>query len=103
LDNIVAPVVNDPTGTPTQQYWNPRNDPYTWQHMVNFTIGLGLTSYLAEAGLTWTGDMYGGSYVDIAAGTKQWPARGSTIRATSSTCGTPRSTAAGSSSAPTIR
>jgi type IV pilus assembly protein PilY1 len=26
----------------TQQYWNPKNDPATWQHVIQYTIGFGL-------------------------------------------------------------
>lgn len=71
-DNLTA-VFIDQAGTPAQKYQNPRNDPATWQHMVNYTIGLGLTGYLADAGMTWTGDMFGGSYANIANNTLQWP------------------------------
>ncbi len=74
LPNKLLPIYRDRTGTATQQYWNPRNDPYTWQHMVNFTIGLGLSNFIPAAGLTWTGNMYGGSYPAIAAGLQAWPA-----------------------------
>ncbi len=59
--------------TTQQIFWNARNNPATWQHMVNFTIGLGLTDYLQKAGLNWTGDMYGGSYLDLMNGSKNWP------------------------------
>jgi type IV pilus assembly protein PilY1 len=57
----------------TYKYWNPKNDPATWQHMVNFTIGLGLDASLKAANLTWGGDMYSGSYPDLVAGTVNWP------------------------------
>jgi len=40
-------------------YWNPRNDPATWPHMVNFTIGVGLTGYLTLPGLNWYQDSFG--------------------------------------------
>jgi type IV pilus assembly protein PilY1 len=40
--------------------WNPRNDPATWPHMVNFTIGVGLTGYLTLPGLVWYQDSFGG-------------------------------------------
>jgi type IV pilus assembly protein PilY1 len=73
LTNNLTPTYRDRSGTATEDYWNPRNDPAQWQHMVNFTIGLGLTGYLANAGLTWDGDMYGGSYPSILAGTTPWP------------------------------
>lgn len=55
-------------------YWNPRNNPASWQHMVNFTIGLGLTDFLGAAGLNWSGDMYGGSYSSLRSGALEWPA-----------------------------
>ncbi len=53
-------------------YANPRNDPATHQHMVNYTVGLGLGSFLIESGLTWGGDTYSGSFIAINGGTP-WP------------------------------
>jgi type IV pilus assembly protein PilY1 len=76
LANDVLGSNRDTTGTDVANYWNPRNDPATWQHMVNFTIGLGLTGYLSQTGLSWNGSMYGGSYPSIAAGTTAWPEPG---------------------------
>lgn len=73
LNNDLTPTYLDLTGTTAQKYWNPRNDPATWQHMVTFTIGLGLTAYLADSGMTWTGDTYGGSYTNIVNNTLDWP------------------------------
>ncbi len=47
-------------------FWNPMNDPADWQHMVNFTVGLGIdgaieyntTNYqaLLDGSLNWGGD-----------------------------------------------
>ncbi len=45
-------------------FWNPVNDPANWQHMVNFTVGLGVSpatptsSYddLMKGNVTWTND-----------------------------------------------
>ena len=58
-------------------YWNPKNNPASWRHMVNFTVGLGLGDFLAAAGLVWNGDMYGGSYPLLKLGSKagglDWP------------------------------
>jgi len=34
------------------QYWNPKNDPATWQHMNTYTIGFGGSSWLHTAGRT---------------------------------------------------
>jgi type IV pilus assembly protein PilY1 len=79
LSDDLLPSYRDTTGTVEEDFWNPRNDTATWQHMVNFTIGLGLTDFLAQEGLTWdsAGNMYGGSYPSIAAGTTAWPQPGS--------------------------
>jgi type IV pilus assembly protein PilY1 len=73
LANDILPSIKDPSGTDTDRFWNARNNPARWQHMVNFTIGLGLSGFLSEAGLTWNGNMYGGSYLNILNGTQQWP------------------------------
>ena len=58
-----ASTTNPITGSTTDTnwwYWNPRNDPATWPHMVNFTIGVGLTGYLTLPGLFWNQDSFGG-------------------------------------------
>ena len=72
MTNNVSPLIVDRSGTAAQQYWNPRNDPATWQHMVNFTIGLGLGATLTDP--AWGGNTYAGDYAALAAGTKYWPA-----------------------------
>jgi type IV pilus assembly protein PilY1 len=33
---------------PAIQYWNPRNDPATWPHLVNYTVALGLSGTIAK-------------------------------------------------------
>lgn len=75
LDNDLPPYMpykgND---TANEQYWNPRNDPATWQHMVNFTVGLGLSGSL---GTNWQGDTFAGSFIqDLNSGSQNWPATG---------------------------
>jgi type IV pilus assembly protein PilY1 len=72
LSNNLQPYIVE-TGTEPGQTNNPKNDPATWQHMVNFTVGLGLTPFLESTGLTWGGNTYSGSYTAIAAGTTAWP------------------------------
>ncbi len=42
LANNVRATQRDTTGSAAQIYWNPRNNPATWQHMQTFTIGLGI-------------------------------------------------------------
>lgn len=60
------------------QYWDPRNDPATWQHMVNFTIGLGLTQSLNKTDVPWKGDTFTGvGYENLKSGTANWPAASS--------------------------
>ena len=61
------------TLTPVQ---NPKNDPANWQHMVTFTVGVGLTSTLMEPNLLWEGDTYDGGYKALATGYANWPATG---------------------------
>lgn len=56
------------------QYWNPKNDPATWQHMVSYFVGLGLTNTLTNP--AWGGDTYSGDYSALVAKTKEWPAAG---------------------------
>jgi type IV pilus assembly protein PilY1 len=65
-------------------YFNPRNDPASWQHMVNFTVGLGLSEFLngssgnllfvpgtsSEAASAGT---YKGSYANLVSGATAWP------------------------------
>lgn len=76
LTNNINPFIIDYTGTTSDQYWNAKNDPATWQHMVTFTVGLGLDSWLPAVGLDWDGDTFSGSYDSLLAGSKSWPATG---------------------------
>ena len=75
LADKVPPYTADSSGSASYQYWNAKNDPATWQHMVNFTMGLGLTSTMVDP--VWGGSTYAGDYPALAAGTKTWPATGS--------------------------
>lgn len=72
LNNNLTPYVIDRSGATTDQYWNPRNNPATWQHMVNYTISLGLGSVLTDP--LWAGSTYAGDYPDLATGAVDWPA-----------------------------
>lgn len=51
-------------GTPATDYWNPVNDPANWQHMENFTIGLGIPGTLTKDTAT---------YNNLVAGSTAWP------------------------------
>ncbi len=82
LENRVPPYVEDftdrngntvvvPDGEQWWQqpalFWNPSNDPATWQHMVNFNIGLGVFGALDPTS----------SLAGIRDGTLNWPGVGS--------------------------
>ncbi len=64
LANDVAAYMPDPTAHPTTGNVedNPKNDPATWQHMVNFTVGFGVDGAL----------VYPGDYDGLLADTKDW-------------------------------
>lgn len=75
LDNDLKPVINAPNSADLNaQYWDPKNDPATWQHMVTFTIGLGLSSGLNDPRIPWAGSTYAGEgYKKLMAGSVAWP------------------------------
>lgn len=50
-------------GESTHNYWNPVNDPATWQHVVTFTIGLGIDGSLTNDTAT---------YNNLVTGTTAW-------------------------------
>ena len=77
LTNSLTPYYPDSSN---KNYWDPRNDPATWQHMNTYAIGLGLNGFLngtvnATAGYLplWGGNMYAGDYNALVAGTVPWP------------------------------
>jgi len=66
-NNVPAHLDDTSTGTSaTNKYWNPRNDPATWQHLVTYTIGLGLVGTLDFNNPA--------TYSGLLAGTISWPA-----------------------------
>lgn len=55
---------------------DPRNNPATWQHMVNFTVGLGLTNALQlSTAPTWSGSTFANysELMDMGKNGKRWP------------------------------
>lgn len=57
---VIAPSANG-TSDNNWPYWNPQNDPATWPHLVNFTIGVGLQGFLDMPGLVWNGSATAGT------------------------------------------
>jgi len=79
LENKLKPTPADAT-SPTK-YWDPKNNPATWQHLVNFNIGLGLGDALTDASVPWTGETFGGAgYEAIKNGTTNWPSASTSNR-----------------------
>lgn len=78
LDNVSADILK-------ANFWDPRNDPAKWQHMVTYTVGLGLTRVLGTTvpPLLWDGDTYSenattSSYPGLKSG-GPWPAAGTDL------------------------
>lgn len=54
-------------------YWNPKNNPATWQNLITYTIGFNDAADWGSL-LTWGGSTFTGSdYNDLATGVKTWP------------------------------
>lgn len=74
LDNELPAFTPFKSGDTTTDYWDPRNDPATWQHMTNFMMGLGLTEALDRLDIPWDGSTHKGEGYDaLVAGTAAWP------------------------------
>lgn len=57
-----------------QQYWHPRNNPATWQHLRQMIMGLGLSRILADSNLPWAGSTHAGpGYSTLSSGQANWP------------------------------
>lgn len=75
-DEIITKDNKSVTLTP---YWNPKNNPATWQSLTTYTIGFGTatewnkTSGSSQQLLNWENDTYSGSFHDLAVGNVQWP------------------------------
>lgn len=58
------------------QYWNPKNDVATWQHMTTFSIGFNAATEWDNIGTNPiynnASGMYGGDYAKLMVGTKRW-------------------------------
>ncbi len=59
------------------EYWNPKNNPATWQHMTTYTIGYNNAANWPDRGGTnplfnTVSGMYGGDFVRLGAGTRSW-------------------------------
>lgn len=77
IPNLIRPLYKDKNpvtvgGTTLQPFWNPKNNPATWQSMTTFAIGFNDAATLSGAP-TWTGDTWGGAgYIGLVNGTSNW-------------------------------
>ena len=75
--NDVVPVMRVPgnqtfSGTSVAPYWNPNNNPATWQHLTTFAIAFGEAANITNP--QWGGSTTAGTqFAEIVAGTRQWP------------------------------
>src|SRR5690625_4585337 len=61
-----------------KEFWDPRNNPATWQHMSNFILGLGLTNALDNSDIPWEGSTFSGEgYKKLRDGAVNWPSASS--------------------------
>lgn len=80
LANNIPAYIPIQTGNSEKDYWDPRNNPATWQHMVNFTVGLGLSKSLTSStGPTWEANTNSPTFahidelMNLGANNKNWP------------------------------
>ena len=67
LDDSLTPFIADPSGSDDEQFFNPSNDPATWQHLVNYTVSLGVDGNLP----------FPESLPGLVNGSIDWPTNGS--------------------------
>ncbi len=75
---IRVPGTTNAFGVAQTEYWNAQNNPASWQHMVNYTIGVDLAETLiAGSGFPeWGGSTFAtnaNGYKALLAGTRNWP------------------------------
>ena len=59
--------------TTLPQFWNPRNNPATWQHMTTYTIGFGAGASAWTGSPTFGSDSYSGELNRLITGDLTWP------------------------------
>ncbi|MGJ7498947.1 PilC/PilY family type IV pilus protein [Variovorax sp. ZT5P49] len=85
LKKIVVEPGSVAVGTATvPEYWNPRNNPATWQHLTTYTIGFGAASSWSGAPVISAGaaqPTYSGDYERLVDGATTWsdPLAGSPV------------------------
>lgn len=60
-----------------KEYWDPRNNPATWQSMTNFIVGLSLSNSLNNNNIPWAGSTHEGVGYENLLSNQDWPAAAS--------------------------
>lgn len=74
LGNKVPAHVPYKNTDPQKEYWDPRNNPATWQSMSNFIVGLSLSSSLNNHNIPWSDTTHEGIGYENLLSTQDWPA-----------------------------
>lgn len=87
MDNKIKPLIKQSgnevvtsgtNSTTLQEFWNPKNDPATWQHLTQHTIGFGRSAVSWAGSPSWNTPLniadstYGGEYSALVNGTVNW-------------------------------
>ena len=62
--------------TQLQEFWNPKNDSASWQHVTQYMIGFGTDAVTWGVAPLWdstSNSTYGGDYAKLVNGTVAWP------------------------------
>jgi len=73
LDNEVKSYTPFGGASSDATYWDPRNNPATWQSMSNFMVALGLGNALNKADIPWSGSTFEGAGYNNLLGGTAWP------------------------------
>ncbi|RSZ35038.1 MULTISPECIES: PilC/PilY family type IV pilus protein [unclassified Variovorax] len=76
LRTLVAEAGDVTVGATTvPEYWNPKNNPATWQHLTTYTIGLNTVSWEGRPYISATAvqPAYSGDYSGLVDGSISWP------------------------------
>ncbi|TXT40103.1 MAG: type IV pilus assembly protein PilY1 [Comamonadaceae bacterium] len=74
VETVIDPVTRQ--STDLSVFWNPQNDPATWQHITQYTIGFGAEATSWGTAPRWDtagNNTYAGDYAKLVNGTVTWP------------------------------
>jgi type IV pilus assembly protein PilY1 len=73
LNKVPQYILPNTGNTDAEKFWHPDNDPATWQHLVNYTVGLGVVGNLNPANYADRSlPNSAGDWDELMAGTKTW-------------------------------